>query len=330
MATGLASHKWPYCITLLQSLSVCTSVKRGSALLQIPLSAIVLSVVIHSLWGGNVVAGKFALEAFPPFYSAAIRFIFGVLTIWLWCRLTDRRLWPEWHEWRPILLIGVFFTVQIALMNFGFDATSGINASILISTNPLFAAVFAHYILAGDRLNMISVAGLLLAFSGVVLTLLTSGSDSSSSVAGLEFGNTGDWLCIASACLLGYRLMASARVMRQLDSYRLAFWQMFLSIPVYLVMGYFFEQIRWQQAGWPAWTGLLYQGVVVAGVGFMVSLWLMSRYRPSLMASFGFIAPISGVLLSIALLGESASQWLWFSLTLVAIGLLLLTMKTRR
>jgi len=329
MAALLASRKSPDCFTLVQSLPACTFIKRGSALLQIPLSAIVLSVVIHSLWGGNAVAAKFALEAFPPFYSAAIRFMFGVLTIWLWCRLIDRRLWPESHEWRPILLISVFFTVQIALMNFGFDATSGINASILISTNPLFAAVFAHYILAGDRLNMIAVAGLLLAFSGVVLTLLMSGGDASASANGVEFGNTGDWLCLASACLLGYRLMASAHVMREVDSYRLAFWQMMISIPVYLLMGHFFEQIRWQEAGWPAWSGLLYQGVVVAGAGFMVSLWLMSRYRPSLIASFGFIAPISGVLLSIALLGESSSQWLWFSLTLVALGLLLLTLKIR-
>ena len=104
---------------------------------------------------------------------------------------------------------------------------------------------------------------------------------------------------------------------------------MLVSIPVYLLMANVFEQIRWQQAGWQVWAGLFYQGVVVAGVGFMVSLWLMSRYRPSLMASFGFIAPISGVLLSIALLGESSSQWLWFSLALVALGLLLLTMKTR-
>jgi len=304
-------------------------------LLQIPLSAIALSVVIHSLWGGNAVAAKFALEAFPPFYSAAIRFIFGVLTIWLWCHLTDRRLWPELHEWRPIFVISVLFTIQIALMNFGFDATSGINASILISTNPLFAAVFAHYILSGDRLNIIAIAGLLLAFSGVVLTLMLSGGDGPSSPVlaavdrGVEFGNTGDWLCLASACLLGYRLMASAHVMRRVDSYRLAFWQMLVSIPVYLLLANVFEQIRWQQAGWSAWSGLLYQGVVVAGAGFMVSLWLMSRYRPSLMASFGFIAPISGVLLSIALLGESSSQWLWFSLTLVAIGLLLLTLKFR-
>lgn len=288
-----------------------------------------LSVVIHSLWGGNVVAAKFALEAFPPFYNAAIRFMFGVMTVWLWCRLTDRRLWPEAHEWRPILLIGVFFTVQIALMNFGIDATSGINASILISTNPLFAAVFAHYILFGDRLNIVAVAGLLLAFSGVVLTLLMSSGDVSATAAGVEFGNAGDWLCLASACLLGYRLMVSAHHMQRIDSYRLAFWQMLVSIPVYLLMANVFEQIRWQQAGWQVWAGLFYQGVVVAGVGFMVSLWLMSRYRPSLMASFGFIAPISGVLLSIALLGESSSQWLWFSLALVALGLLLLTLKKR-
>ena len=60
----------------------------------------------------------------------------------------------------------------------------------------------------------------------------------------------------------------------------------------------------------------------------MVSLWLISRYRPSLMASFNFIAPVSGVLLSIWLLGERFSLTVGLSMFLVAVGIILLTVKS--
>ena len=153
-------------------------------------------------------------------------------------------------------------------------------------------------------------------FTGVVLTLYFSASisvasdsvsASTGSASSAAFGTLGDWLCLASSAVLGYRLIISAIIMKKIDSYRLAFWPVFLSVPVFFVLGGIFESVDWAGFKWTAVAGIAYQGVVVAGVGFMVSLWLMSRYRPSLMAGFNFIAPVSGVLLSVLLLGERFS-----------------------
>ena len=43
---------------------------------------------------------------------------------------------------------------------------------------------------------------------------------------------------------------------------------------------------------------------MIAGLGFMVISYLLSRYPPSVIASFNFVSPISGVLLSAMLLGD--------------------------
>ena len=302
----------------------------------LPVSAILLSVLIHTLWGGNVVAGKFGLEVFPPFTSAGIRFVFGVATILCWCRLRNIRLWPEPGEWIPLLQMAFLFALQIGLMNLGFDNTSGSSAAILISTNPLFAAVFAHYLIGSDRLDFFRVAGLLVAFAGVVSTLYFSNTLLTAEAAAVTggaalpraFGNIGDWFCLASACVLGYRLIASAIIMQQVDSYRMAFWPMLFSVPVFFVLGGTFEVVEWEEFRLRALLGLAYQGVVVAGFGFMVLNWLLSRYRPSLMASFNFIAPVSGVLLSILLLGEDYSASIAVSVGLVAAGMVLLTLNS--
>jgi len=290
-------------------------------LLNVPLQAIVLSILIHTLWGGIAISVKFGLEVFPPAWSAFLRFVFGILTIALWCWYRSHRLWPVDNEWRPILLISSLFTLQIWLMNLGIDNTSGVNASILISTNPLFAALFAHLMISNDRLTKTRATGLLIAFTGVCLTLWQSSS------SGFTMGSSGDWICLASAAFLGYRLIASAKVMRQVDPFRLAIWQMLFSLPLFAIVGATTESIKWSAFSWSAIAGLAYQGIVVAGFGFMVSLWLISRYQPSIMAGFNFIAPVTGVLLSASLLGENISQSVIAGTALVVLGMILITVK---
>lgn len=290
-------------------------------MLSVPLQAILLSVLIHTLWGGNPIAAKIGLEVFPPAYSALIRFVLGIATIALWCHYRGHRLWPQRHEWTPILIIGSLFTLQILLMNIGFSLTSGINAAVLISTNPLFAALFAHLLISSDRLTIRRTVGLIIAFCGVCLTLIQSTSD------GFSMGTTGDWICLASACLLGFRLIASANVMKKVDPFRLALWQMMFSLPFYAAIGFMTETIHWPAFSYTVVLGLLFQGVIVAGLGFMASLWLISRYQPSVMTSFSFLSPVSGVILAAMLLGETINSLVIAGTALVAIGMVLITTR---
>jgi drug/metabolite transporter (DMT)-like permease len=45
------------------------------------------------------------------------------------------------------------------------------------------------------------------------------------------------------------------------------------------------KEIAWDAVGAGPIAGLLYQGIVIAGVGFTVSFHLMRRYTPSVMMS---------------------------------------------
>ena len=71
-------------------------------------------------------------------------------------------------------------------------------------------------------------------------------------------------------------------------------------------------------------TGLLYQGMVIAGLGFMVFSYLMKRYPPSIVASFNFVSPLSGVLLSMLILGDELTASIFFGVVFVGTGLYLI------
>jgi drug/metabolite transporter (DMT)-like permease len=291
--------------------------------LAVPIQAILVSIAIHSLWGGNPVAVKFGLEVFPPLWSAFFRFSIGVACVLTWALLRGVRIRPQPGEWRALLLIAGLFTVQIWLMNLGFKHTTGAMASVLIASNPLFAVLFAHVLISGDRLTLVRSAGLVLAMSGAAVCLLQDADLST-----LDFGAVGNWITLLSASLLGLRLTISARVLRNMDEARVAIWQMLLSLPLFGLGGLLFETIAWENLGIAPLAGIAYQGVVVAGLGFTVAFHLMKRYTPSVMMSFNFVSPVAGVLLAVWLLDEGITAWLLLGMALVAGGLALIARRS--
>jgi drug/metabolite transporter (DMT)-like permease len=292
------------------------------ALVAVPLQAIVIAVLINILWGGNPVAVKYSLLAFPPLWTAFFRFAIAIVCVGIWAKMSGVSIWPARHEWRALALIGTLFTVQIAAMNIGFDLTSGSMGAVLIATNPIFAALFAHFLIAGDTLSVFKSIGLSIAFVGMALVLTRGSGDLQ-----LAEGAWGNAILLLSACLLGGRLIVSAKVLQRMDGARVVLWQMILSLPLFAVGGFMFETIRWDAIAWEPLAGLAYQGVIVAGVGFSVSFYLMKRYTPSVIVSFNFVSPIAGVLLSAWLLGDVITGRLLAGMLLVVMGLFLIARR---
>lgn len=287
----------------------------------IPARAVLAALAIHVLWGGNPVAVKLGLEAFPPLWSGFLRFVLGCLCVLAWARYARIPVLPARREWPALLALGALFTLQIALLNIGFGATTAANGAVLIAANPLFGVLFAHFLVPGDRVSAARAIGVAVAFGGVAL-VLTRG-------AGLAqpLGSAGDWIVLASACLLGLRLALSGRLLRSMNEVRLTLWQMLVSLPLFLAGALAWEEIRWQRIGPAPLAGILYQGIVVAGLAFSVNFYLMRRYSPSVMISFNFVSPVAGVLLGIAILGERLTPGLAGGMALVALGLALIARR---
>ena len=294
----------------------------------IPLPAVALALFINLLWGANVFAAKIGLLAVPPMWSAFWRFALGVACLWAWARFNHIRLWPEPGEWRGLSWLGALFTVQIAFMYWGIDWSTGAMASVLIATNPLFGALFSHLAFASDRLNIQRVAGLTIAFAGTMLVMVPDPAMLA------EIGQTaaeswrtvlGNAMVLLSAALLGGRLVFNAKLVRRMESTRVIIWQILFSLPAFAVVAALTERIVWERMDWTVVAALVYQGAAIAGFAFMISAWLLKRYSPSVVMSFNFIAPVFGVVLSIAFLGEALHWPLLVGLGGVGVGLYLTT-----
>lgn len=285
----------------------------------LPLQAVLVSIAIHALWGVNPVAVKLGLEVFPPMWSAFVRFLIATICVLLWARYKGIDIWPQKGHRLSLVLVGAIFTVQISVMNIGFSLTSGTVASILQSTNPLFVALFAHFIVSGDQLDLKKLFGLVLAFVGVALVLLKSTGLENIGVIGI-----GGFIVLVSSMLLGLRLVLMVKPLRALDEVPVVLWMMVIGLVPFLAGGLLFETVHWENLNWVPVTGLLYQGMVIAGLGFMVFSYLMKRYPPSIVASFNFVSPLSGVLLSMLILGDELTASIFFGVVFVGTGLYLI------
>ena len=286
---------------------------------------VAVAVAMNCIWGGNPVAVKLSLEAFPPFWTAFLRFCLGIACVGVWARLAGIRLFPSAEEWKPFLGLSLLFGVQIWVMNVGFGLTTGVMGSVLNSVYPLVAALLGPLAVAGDRLDSIRALGLVAAFIGTATVLLGE-----TATGELELLSTGNWLVLLSGTLLGIRLVVSTRVIRATDPVRATFWQMMLAQPWFLAGALATETIAWDAIGWRPIAGIAFQGVIIAGLGFMIIAYLLRRYRPSTMISLGFVTPVSGALLAAWILGETVSQSFVVGLLEVAVGLALVLREPAR
>lgn len=287
----------------------------GSQPREVGVGAAGLVTLLSFLWGGNPIAIKLALPDAPPIRQGWMRFALGGLTVLAWARVTGRSLRVRRLEIAPLLILGLLFTVQIALQNLGVKYTSASHVSVLLNSYPLYTMVFAHFFVPGDRLTGWRATGVILAYAGVVL--LFSGDVRVES--GYVFG---DLLTSGSACLLGARQVYTSRAVQRIDPVKLLLAQVAVGIPCFVVWSGLFEPEATQWTLRLA-TSLAFQGVIVAGFNFIVNIHLLKVYRPSGLAAFYLTTPLFGVLQSWLLVGDPLTLRLLSSAALVVGGIAL-------
>ena len=288
----------------------------------IGLKAGALALLAAVLWGGNSVSIKMGLGGIPPVALAGIRFALGALTVLVGALFSAVPIRVPATKWAGLVGLVALFCVQILLLNVGTHFTNASRSTVLMSTYPFFIAFFAHFFIPGDRLSSAKVAGLALSFIGVLLIFTES----------LGLGEVGylygDLMILASAILLGLRHIVLKRLMAGLHPFQVLFWQAFLSLPLFAGLSVWLERDATYDLSPVVIGAVLYQGLVVAGICFILMVSLLQRHSASRLGVFGFVTPIFGVLLSALLLGDELSPLLLASMGLVAAGIAVVNRET--
>lgn len=285
---------------------------------QLPPHIAALQVGLCMLWGLGQIAAKVGLTGISPLFQAGLRSLGATLVVLAWIRL--RNIPINWRDGSagPAVILGMFFTLEFVCLYEGLARTGAARATLLLYTAPFFVAAGTHWLVPGDKLNAARLAGLVLAFAGVVLAFRERLGSSDYSAL------TGDLLCLAAAFFWACTtIMVKATRLKAVRPEQTLLAQLAISAlvlpPLALVLG---------EPGVFAATplviaALVYQTVVIASFTYLTWFFLMARQRATTLSVFTFLTPVFGVLFAWLLLGEAISPSIVASLVLIALGIVL-------
>ncbi len=273
------------------------------------------AVLISILWGANSVVIKLGLEDAPPLRLAGMRVVVGGIVICLWAWSTGRFVGfrVERREWRPLAVLGLLFSVQMAATNIGTWLTSAAHATILVNLYAVHTVVLAHFMIPGDRLSVSKVGGVLVAYSGIVALFASQWSHGAPTLLG-------DVIVTVAGILLAERTVYLARAVQRLDPVKLLLAQAVVGAAFFALASLLVEPptTRWtaRLAG-----SIAYQGVLISGFNFVVNLALLRDYRPSALSAFFLTQPIFGVVAAALVAGDPLTPVLVLACVAVAAGI---------
>jgi drug/metabolite transporter (DMT)-like permease len=281
-------------------------------------------VTVSLAWGLSWPAMKIALIDIPPFSMRAGTSGLATLTLFTLALLQRRSL--RIGSTTAYVHLAVAGCLNVALLTlftaFAQLVTTASRVTVLTYTMPIWAALFAHFIL-GERLNKARSISLLLCVAG--LTVLVYPLIGSSDLVGLALA-----LASAVSWAAGTVYLKWAQV--DADPIAIAAWQLVVALVV-TVTGLIAVEgsPHLSPIHAPALCALVFSGVV--GSGFVYLIWFdIVRRLPATTASLGILSvPVVGVVSSMLMLGErpTVPDIIGFTLIFAAAACVLLAPNAR-
>ncbi len=181
----------------------------------------------------------------------------------------------------------ILFTVQLALVYVAFTYTSASHGALITNLQPFMLLFLAHFFLAGDRITVLKLAGLVLGCAGAVCVFMDRQGASGAVMLG-------DLLLLAATAVWAGSAAYTKHLVRSISSVQIVFYQMLFSIPLFALAAPVLDAPM---------VGRVDLGVVVA-IGFQVLLttafafvaWtrLMQVHGAVALHAFVFLIPVSG------------------------------------
>ena len=287
------------------------------------LGAVVL-VLFSALLGLNQVLVKLVNAGMHPVFQAGLRSACAFFPVLLFALLMRRRLSISDGSLLPGIVAGCLFALEFTVVFIGIDLTSVARASVLFYTMPIWVAVAAHFLIAGETLTQRRVVGLGLACVGVIVALMYNANPVS------EKSLVGDLFCLLGSVLwAAIALLARTTNLSKSSPEMQLLYQLAVSAPLMLLGAY------WLGETWREPTAFIYgifafQVLIVVSVGFLSWFWVLSVYPAADMAVYSFLAPVFGVLFGYIILKEALGWNVLLALVLVSVGIALVNSRPAR
>ena len=258
-----------------------------------------------SLLAANIIYGlnySIAKAVMPdyikPFALVSLRSVLGAGLFWF----TGLFMPKERVNRKDLLyLFGCsFFGVVINQVLFlvGLNLTSPINSSIIISTNPIFAFVFAALIL-NENISFLKGSGLALGLIGVLLLILQNGTPDISSSTFI-----GDLLTLINTISWAFYTVIIKRMLEKYHPVTVMKWTFFFGMFTTVPVSYNqLSTMDWSIITLNGWLGIGFVVIFATFLGYLLISFGLRRLSPTIVSTYTYLNPIIAAYLA-SLMGQ--------------------------
>lgn len=224
-------------------------------------------LILALIWGTNFPIIKQALAEFPPLAFNALRFPLASVVLLGFLAAGPGLSAPRRADVPRIFALGILANVFYQLLFiYGLDRTTAGNASLLLSTTPVWTAILSS--LAGhERLSSAVWVGLSGTVLGMALVVTGGGQ-------GLDLGGetlTGDLLTIIAAVTWSVYTVSGRNLIHRYGSLPMTAWTLWAGTLVLFLVGAIpLARIDLPRVSATAWFGVAYAGILAIGVAYML------------------------------------------------------------
>jgi drug/metabolite transporter (DMT)-like permease len=284
-----------------------------------------------SLLAANIIYGlnySIAKAVMPdhikPFALVSVRSICAAALFWI----TSLFLPKERVNRKDLLYLFVcsFFGVVInqTLFLVGLDMTTPINSSIILSTNPIFAFVFAALILR-EHITLLKGVGLAIGLSGVLMLILKNGTPDLAS-------NTfvGDLFTLVNTISWAFYTVVIKRMLDKYHPVTVMKWTFLFGMLTNIPAGYHqWSTMDWTSIPLAAWLEI---GFVVVGATYLGYLFItfgLRRLSPTIVSTYTYTQPIIAAYLASLMGQDHIDLVMIFSALLIFTGVFVVSFQRK-
>ena len=279
------------------------------------------------VWGGSIVGQKYALASFSAVEVSVLRGL-GALAILipLWWLQEGRSIRLAGRDRRLLVLLGLAVLGNHLLTLFGLRYIGAAAAGVIIGASPAITALLSSLLIKDVPFRKVA-AGSALSFAGVAL--VSGGGGENATGDNPWLGGTLVLLGLVSWALY---TIGSGSVMDRLSPLTINWTTLLISIVLQIPL--LWSDPKVMQEGWAAvssggWVALGYLIVFATALGQQAWLFGVQGVGPSRAGVFVNLIPVSALLLSALILGESVGPRDALGIVLILTGVWLVGYQTK-
>ena len=251
------------------------------------LSVVLALVLVQVLFAGLAIAGRYVLPEVPAGLLITVRVVGAGLALALVNLLRGGPWVRDPRDLRALAILGgLGIAANQSLFLFGLKNTTAINATILVTTVPVFT-VLGSVLLRREPPSALKLLGIALAATGTIYLI---GPDRITLAPDVALGNL---LIVAGMiCYAAYFLLAKP-MMSRYDPVTVTTYVMLFAIVGVLPMGLLaLRGFHAQSVPGPVWGWVAFIVIGPTILTYLLNIWALRRTSSNMVAAFIYLQPI--------------------------------------